>query len=218
MPENRRKTGKTIPGGETMRPKPEQRAEILVGCAQDKRGRKTASKSRAAEIRTKLLAWRQTPESQRISLRELARETGTSHQLLSFHFQRLDKWQMNEYQKKAREITARASGENRPMTTQEQKQCVPCGRASRDLLPESAITQNLREMRRVLKHGSLSGIQVKIAKLLASKGHREAQEILDTYSQSKNNLPGCVPIKAKPFRTDNDSPGNSAKVFPHAVT
>jgi hypothetical protein len=37
-----------------------------------RRGRKLISESRAAEIRAKLAAWRQTPEPQRISLRALA--------------------------------------------------------------------------------------------------------------------------------------------------
>jgi hypothetical protein len=57
-----------------------------------RRGRKPASESRAAEVRTRLAAWRQIPEAHRVSLRALAVQIGTSHQLLSFYLQRLDRW------------------------------------------------------------------------------------------------------------------------------
>jgi hypothetical protein len=200
VPENSQITGKTIPGSYTRRVNPEKTEEIQEERARGKRGRKPATESRAAEIRTKLLAWRQTPEPQRLSLRALATEIGTSHQLLSFHLRGLDKWQMKDYQRKAREITARASAENRLMTSQEQQQCVALGRASLDSLLESAGAQNIRDLREVLKLGNLSGIQVRIAKLLASKGDREAQEILDVHFQPKNNLPVSVSGRAKSFR------------------
>ncbi len=47
------------------------------------RGRKPKQESRSAELRQKLIEWKQTPESSRPSLRALARELGTSHQLLT---------------------------------------------------------------------------------------------------------------------------------------
>ena len=46
-------------------------------------GRKPKQESRSAEFRQILMAWKQTPEALRPSLRELARELGTSHQLLA---------------------------------------------------------------------------------------------------------------------------------------
>lgn len=52
------------------------------------RGRKPAHESRATEFRRKLIEWKQTPESSRPSLRALARELGTSHQLLTFYLER----------------------------------------------------------------------------------------------------------------------------------
>jgi hypothetical protein len=77
------------------------------------RGRRRANESNAAAIRTRLVAWRQTPESQRPSLRALAVELGTSHQLLSFYLQGLDKWQKAEYEWRVKEIRDRATAENR---------------------------------------------------------------------------------------------------------
>ncbi len=50
-----------------------------------KRGRKPADESRARILRARLVVWKQTPESQRVSLRTLAAELGTSHQLLAFY-------------------------------------------------------------------------------------------------------------------------------------
>src|SRR5208282_4940615 len=98
--------------------------------APGKRGRKPARESRASEIRSKLLAWRQTPELQRVSLRALAIEIGTSHQLLSFHLRRLDKWHMKEYQKREQEIRDRAFAECRSLTQDEQTRCAAYSRAS----------------------------------------------------------------------------------------
>lgn len=179
--------------------------------AQRRRGRKPADESRAAGICTKLLAWRQTPEPQRISLRALAIQIGTSHQLLSFHLRRLDEWQSKEYKKKAEEIRARSGAENRPMTQEEERQCAAYRRASLVALIDSILNGTLTELRKQIKHGTLSGAQVKTAKVLARRGHREAQEILNVHFQRKNNLPAIMPGGAKPFRTDTNVPGNSAK-------
>ena len=76
-------------------------------------GRKPAGESRAAEIRARLAAWKQTPEQGRISLRALAAELGTSHQLLSFYLRRWDKWQIEQ-------TPDRAKTENRSLTAGEE--------------------------------------------------------------------------------------------------
>jgi len=171
VPENRRKTGLA--------------GLVQPAHAPEKRGRKCASESRAAEIRVKLLAWKQPPELQRISLRALATEIGTSHQLLSFHLRGLHEWQMKEYGKKTREICDRARAENRAMTQEEQTQCVAYGRASLTALVDSATCEMLRGLRRQIRTGTLSRVHVRIAKLLARRGYREAQEILDAHYQHK---------------------------------
>lgn len=56
------------------------------------RGRKPKYESRAAEFRQRLVAWKQTPESMRPSLRALARELQTSHALLQHYLDGLDEW------------------------------------------------------------------------------------------------------------------------------
>jgi hypothetical protein len=91
-------------------------------------GRKPAHESRATEFRHKLTAWKRTPESSRPSLRALARELGTSHQLLACYLKRLDQWQANEYWRQAREIRARVKTENRLLTPWEEQQARACDR------------------------------------------------------------------------------------------
>jgi hypothetical protein len=56
------------------------------------KGRNRKDESRAAEFRQRLLAWKQTPESSRPSLRALARELGTTHQLLSHYLPGVEEW------------------------------------------------------------------------------------------------------------------------------
>ena len=67
-----------------------------VNATRHKRGRKPAKESRAPEIRARLAEWKQLPQSFRGSLRALATEMGTSHQLLSFYLQRLEERQGRE--------------------------------------------------------------------------------------------------------------------------
>src|ERR1017187_2425250 len=75
-------------------------------------GRKPKLESRSAEFRERLVAWRQAPGVLRPSLRALAREVGTSHQLLKHYLDGLEKWQYKERHRKATEesdqILARA--------------------------------------------------------------------------------------------------------------
>jgi len=52
--------------------------------ARGRRGCKAASESRATKIWGRLLAWKQTPGPQKISLRAFASQMGTPHQLLTF--------------------------------------------------------------------------------------------------------------------------------------
>src|SRR5258708_4160965 len=96
--------------------------------AAPKRGRKRISESRATEIRTRLVEWKQIPEATRISLRALAAEIGTSHQLLSFYLERLNEWQLNErakeYRRQAKAIRDQAHAENRLMSEFEMERMI----------------------------------------------------------------------------------------------
>jgi AraC-like DNA-binding protein len=183
MPENSQISAEAIPGSDTTRVKPWQRSGIQVDRAQGKRGRKPYSESGAAEIRTKLSAWKQTPEPQRISLRALARELGTSHQLLSFYLKQWDKWQAKEYRRKANDIRARAEAQNRDLSQWEESQVAAYRRASFRCLLDSALNDVLprwlKELREEAKRGKLSKGQLRVAKILASSGyHKEIREIL----------------------------------------
>ena len=184
--------------------------------ARGKRGRKATSESRAAEIRGRLLAWKQTPESQRISLRALASQMGTSHQLLSFYLRRWDHWQMKEYQRHAQEIPDRTRAENRSMTQAESAQMIAYIRASFHSLAGSIVSNWLARLRMQIKLGKLSGPQVKMARLLARNGCGEAQEILNVHL-GKNNLPGTPTGPAKSFGMDTGVGGNSSKTVPPAL-
>jgi len=56
------------------------------------RGRKPKQESRAAEFRQRLVEWKETPAAFQPSLRALARELATSHQLLAHFLSGLEEW------------------------------------------------------------------------------------------------------------------------------
>jgi hypothetical protein len=86
----------------------------------------TTPKPKADEIKGRLVAWQQTPESQRPSLRALAAGMGVSHQLLSHHLKGLDDWRIKqrklELDRQSAAIRERAQNENRPLTADEDAQ------------------------------------------------------------------------------------------------
>jgi hypothetical protein len=180
-----------------------------------KGGRKAANESRATEIRARLVTWKQSPEPQRISLRALAAEIGTSHQLLSFYLKRLDKWQMKEYRRKAEEIRDRAQIEKRPLTQWEETQAHSYERAAfhcmLDSVFEPARKKMLKEIQaNVSAHRTLSKYQLKVLLLLARYSDPSAQEILRAHTTraphqsrrkiGKNNLPAIPAGAVKSFR------------------
>jgi hypothetical protein len=181
------------------------------------RGRKPKEESRAAEIRAKLAAWRRMPDSSRPSLRALARELGTSHQLLSHYLQRWEKWQAKECHQRANEIRTRAEAENRSLTAWEEQQAHADDQTAVQSMMESMFSNTLRQLERDAKDGRLAAIQVKMLRLLASRGYGKAQKILEKLSgteKSKNNLPVLGSRAAKSFRSHRRVAGNSAKTVP----
>ena len=133
-----------------------------------KPGRKPANESRATAIRARLVAWRQTPEAQKVSLRALAIELGTSHQLLSFYLRGLDEWQMKEYRRRAKETRARAEAENRPLTSVELGYVGPCDKAAFDLMIDGAIGKTLAVIPAQSPHGNLGAQQIRVLKFPAA--------------------------------------------------
>jgi hypothetical protein len=143
------------------------------------RGRKRTDHSRAAELCAKLAAWMQAPESARSSLRALARELGTSHQLLSHYLQCWDKWQAREYRQQAEEIRARTTAETRPWVLAEMlDQANAYDKAAFRSMIAAVLGKALRQLRGEAGRGQLSAAEVKMLKAFARTGHREAQEIL----------------------------------------
>jgi hypothetical protein len=136
--------------------KPEEKQGIQADRVHGKPGRKPASESRAVEICSKLLAWKQTPELQRISLRTLAVELGTSHQLLGSYLRGLNKWEAKDYKCRAQEIRNLAWAEKRRLTPWEESRAEAFDRAAFQCMIESALTHALKRYEAELR-GSKSG-------------------------------------------------------------
>jgi len=141
-------------------------------------GRKPARESRAAEFRQGLIAWQQIPESSRPSLRALACQLGTSHQLLQHYLDGLEEWQCKERcrkaNEKAEEIQAHAKAENREMTMRE---CL-------DAIITPELLGQIDSMRQDFKHGPLDPHQIKMLKVFAQH-FPEAQQLLQKHSHIK---------------------------------
>lgn len=142
------------------------------------RGRKPKRESRSAEFRQRLIAWKQKPESSRPSLRALACELRTSHQLLTFYLKRLEKWQAKEYFSQATEIRSRAHAQGRPMTQWEEQQAHALTRAGIRAMLLPALLDTLERLKQDAKRGPLHPAQIKMAKLFARNGYPGAQELL----------------------------------------
>jgi hypothetical protein len=166
-------------------------------------GRKPKQESRSAEFRQRLIQWKQTPVAFRPSLRALACELGTSHQLLTFYLKRLEIWQGKECLRQAKEIRVRANAEGRPMTAWEEQQLDAYIRAGIRALATSALRDKLEDLRRDAKRGPLHWAQIKMLKLFA-RAFPEAQTLLQKLQsrvkKQKDNLPVISPCAAKSFR------------------
>jgi transcriptional regulator with XRE-family HTH domain len=134
------------------------------------RGRKPGYESRATEFRQRLIAWKQAPESLRLSLRALARELGTSHQMLAYYLYGLGSWQAEE---RAKQIRARAKAEGREMTMRE---CC-------DAIITPGFFRKIEELRREANRGPLNHWQIETLKMLTRQGFSGAKEILGTCRQ-----------------------------------
>jgi hypothetical protein len=180
--------------------KPEPKPGIQTDRAPRKRGRKPASQSGAVEIRTRLLAWKKTPELQRISLRAMAAKLGTSHQLLAFYLKGLKKWHGQEHQRKAKAIRERAWAENRGTTAAEEQQSAALDRAGFQLIIESALDSAYKRYEREFREmqpSALRGDSLSFIKILARHGVPFAKELLQ---QHQINLPEVRSHVSKYFR------------------
>ena len=129
------------------------------------------------EFRRALLPWKHTPESSRQSLRALARELRTSHQLLSFYLKNLHKWQSKEYWHQAKEIRARANAESRPLTQREEQQFYAHNRAAMRATAVPMLLETIERVRQDTERRPLYRQEIRVLKILARQ-FPEAQEVL----------------------------------------
>jgi hypothetical protein len=146
------------------------------------------------------------PGPSRLSLRALARDLGTTHQLLGHYLKRWEKWQGKEYRRQANEIRARSEAEKRSLTQWEESRAATYDRAALNSMIVAAMDSELDKMlRQVRGGGDLSKGEIRFANLLARRGFPVAQEIVGRYSEnntekSKINLPLVHAGAAKSFR------------------
>jgi hypothetical protein len=167
-------------------------------------GRKPANESRARELRQELMAWKQTPEWSRSSLRTLARELGTSHQLLAFFLKGLDEWQGWQYLREASQIRSAARDEGRPLTEWDAQRAEAFTRAGIQTVTGAILRNSIERMRKESEHRALCWQEIKSLTMLARR-FPEAQELLQKCSQNlvkraKNNLPPTSTKVAKSLR------------------
>jgi hypothetical protein len=143
-----------------------------------KRGRKRVGETRAAEIRAKLAVWRDEPELGRRSLRALAGELGTSHQLLSFYLRGLDKWLERQCRRKADEIRARAETEDRLMTYDESRHEASYRSAASRFFASAVLSMLLRGMQKDARRGPLPPPISTMLDSIAKKGIPMAEKVL----------------------------------------
>jgi hypothetical protein len=168
-------------------------------------GRKPAIESRATEFRKKLMLWVQSPEWSRLSLRALACQLGTSHQLLTFYLKGLDVWRGQQYLREASQIRSVASAEGRQLTEWEEQRAYACTRAGVRAISGAMLRDSIKRMKKESELRALCPQEIKSLTILARQ-FPEAQELLQKGSLSgvksaKNNLPPISADSAKSFRS-----------------
>ncbi len=147
------------------------------------RGRKTKQESRATEFRQRLVGWSRVPESARPSLRALAFELGTSHQLLQHYLRGLEKWECDEVYRQAqaekKAISGRAKAENRSMTPWEEERFHMWDRTGVRAFVRSSFLRQLEGMKERAKKGPLHRLEVKSIQIFVKCGIPGAQELLE---------------------------------------
>jgi (2Fe-2S) ferredoxin len=171
-----------------------------------RKGRRPSAESDGDRIRARLKIWRDEAPEPRPSLRQLAKELGTSHQLLCFYLRGLDEWQFQVHQQANEAIFARARGENRGITPSEESQVIANARAMVRCMIDpvlGVILEGVKKRRRISKDFR------KIIEAHARRGSPVVRKILKTY---QNNLPLASACSRKPFKSVSPEAGNSSKV------
>lgn len=167
-----------------------------------RRGRKPKQESRSVEFRQRLIVWKLTPESLRPTLRKLARELNTSHQLLAHYLDDLEVWQAKENYRKSKDsikaIRTRAEIEKRPLTPWEEQQMRANDRASFGFLLDSVVLGAFRKLQGELRQDVRAGRPPaahtgKLLRIFTTSWNQQAQASLGSISmkprKTENNLP-----------------------------
>jgi len=183
----------------------------MLSADSQKRGRKTKQESRADELRRRLISWKQMPELQRPSLRALARELNTTHQLLLHFLFGLDEWQAKEYWRQAEVIQTVANTEGRSMTPWEQHQHRALNRRAACLYLESRLEVSAKhyeqEIESCIKEGGMPArAYVKLLGTIASirggpaaqRAAQLAQAVLQKYFSPEGKRDVRERIKTAP--------------------
>jgi hypothetical protein len=143
-----------------------------------KAGRKPLCQSRGEEFRQRLSAWKSSVLS-RPSLRALARELGTSHQLLGSYLKGLNNWQEKQYRRRAEGIREIAATENRDLMPWEESQAKALDRAAIRCLLDSALASAYKQYEAEFQgKRSLTKSELAFLRALARQGVSFAQKLL----------------------------------------
>lgn len=157
---------------------------------QSEAGRKPKDESRATELRQALIEWKQTPEGLRPSLRFLALQLRTSHQLLTHFLNTIDGWGLEERIRLAKEraehIQARAREEGRRLS----------GPEIAGAILEPALLEMIAKAQQEFKLGPLDSHQVKMLRMLAGE-FPEAQNLLHKCLQDRRPRRRPKPLKVR---------------------
>lgn len=145
------------------------------------RGRRLKVDSRADELCRALDMWNLTNESRRPSLRALARQLSTSHELLRYYLARLEKRKYKEVSRVAEEeavvIRNRANAENRELTGSELQQLQTLDvRSFRALLGVAAL-DSLDRLKQAASRGPMHRPEYKMLEVLVKSGVPGALEL-----------------------------------------
>jgi hypothetical protein len=158
----------------------EQQTEQQIEQVPEQRnaGRKPKEESRATELRQALIAWKQMPEGSRPSLRFLALQLRTAHQLLNHFLSTIDDWALEERirfsERRADQMHARAQAEDRHLT----------GREAAAVTVEPYLLKMIAKVKKEYERGPLPPHQIKMLRMLA-KNFPEAQNLLQKCLQDK---------------------------------
>jgi hypothetical protein len=175
-------------------------------------GRKRKDESRSVEFRQKLIRWKQSPESMRPSLRALAAELGTSHQLLQHYLDGLETWQWKQRQRatteEAQRIRACAESEGRPLTEWEKQRVRQLDWSAARALIVTSILQQIERLRLKAQSGPLHRTEIKILRICGKQGFPEALEIART-ARPKQKKQFATIVKGSPRQAGETAKENS---------